>query len=84
MSLGRQIVPIRIDTDMLDAIDATVLRVNRVRAEFPFDRSSFIRRAIQDKLDHYARGLKAEAHYKAKPPPDRKHAAPVDVVGDPI
>ena len=55
---GSTIVPVRVPTDQLDMMDAAILRVNLVREGEPFDRSSFIRAAITEKLQHYARSAK--------------------------
>jgi metal-responsive CopG/Arc/MetJ family transcriptional regulator len=52
---GSTIVPVRIPDELLTLIDETIARVNPRKRDEPFDRSSFIRKAILEKLNHYTR-----------------------------
>lgn len=52
---GSRIVPVRIDDTLLESISATITRVNKSRRDKPFTVSSFIRKAIEEKLHHYQR-----------------------------
>ena len=55
MSKGSTVVLVRITAEMLDEMKIEINRLNhRVKGE-PYNRSSFIRKAIMDKLDHIAR-----------------------------
>lgn len=55
MSKGSKIIPIRMSDMYLDALDAAVRRANRTTRGEPYDRSSWIRKAITEKLDHLLR-----------------------------
>jgi hypothetical protein len=55
MSRGSPIVPVRFAKAFLAGIDAEIRKVNRSRREVPYDRSSFLRAAVADKIAHLAR-----------------------------
>jgi hypothetical protein len=55
MSRGTPLTPIRLSADLVALIDAEVARQNATRADPPYNRSSWIRQAIQQRLDHLAR-----------------------------
>lgn len=55
MSKGSKIIPIRLSDLYLAALDRAIVSANkRVKGE-PYDRSSWIRKALTEKLDHLAR-----------------------------
>lgn len=58
MSQGSPIVPIRIPPLQLAAIDAAIASANKSTKGEPYTRSSWILFAIQDKMEHLARGKK--------------------------
>jgi len=55
MSKGSKIVPVRIPDDLFVRMINQIGTTNERRKEEPFDVSSFIRQAIEDKLDHCSR-----------------------------
>jgi metal-responsive CopG/Arc/MetJ family transcriptional regulator len=57
---GSTIVPIRLNDELLEILDDTIERVNKRHFEEPFNRTSFIRKAICDKLRHYERSKRKE------------------------
>lgn len=66
MGKGSIIVPVRIPQDLLTLLDGTIKRVNAVRAGIPYERSSFIRQAIADKISHYARSSRKAKKARVK------------------
>lgn len=56
MSAGNHITNVRLDEEMLTAIEAAIASRNKRSKQAPWTLSDFIRQAIQDKLDHTARG----------------------------
>lgn len=59
MSRGTPLTPLRLSAELLDRIDAEVERQNRTRAEEPYNRTSWIRQAIEERLAKLERGRKA-------------------------
>lgn len=57
-SKGSRIIPIRLPSDLLDQVDKAVQGSELRRKGEPWTRSSFIRRAIEEKLAHAARSRK--------------------------
>jgi hypothetical protein len=55
MSAGSPIVKLRVTTEMRDEIIAVMFAANKNRKDAPYDMSSWIRYAIQSKLDHLHR-----------------------------
>jgi hypothetical protein len=58
MARGSAIVPVRMSEDMIRDIDAAINRANLNRHEAPYDRSSWIRKAIIEKMEHGIRSRK--------------------------
>ena len=58
MSKGNPRVVVRFAPEQLAAIREQVAKLNNTSAASPPDLSEFIRRAVQEKLDHYARSRK--------------------------
>lgn len=58
MSLGSPQVILRVPQHLLDRIDEEVWRQNASRAGEPYDRSSWIRQAITERLAKLERGRK--------------------------
>ncbi len=56
MSAGSKIIPVRIAEPMEIEIREAMQRANKYRREAEYDMSSWIRAAIQEKLDHLHRG----------------------------
>jgi metal-responsive CopG/Arc/MetJ family transcriptional regulator len=52
---GSHIVPVRVPAELQAALDEVIARSVDSRPEGPWTRSSFIIKAIQDKLRHMAR-----------------------------
>jgi len=52
MSKGSKVVPVRIPDELYIRMIAQIDKTNERRKEEEFDVSSFIRKAIEDKLDH--------------------------------
>lgn len=52
MSKGSTIVPVRMDQDSIELLDRIIAELNGRRRDAPFDRSSFIRKAIEEKIKH--------------------------------
>lgn len=55
---GSQIVPVRIEAELLSELDVCIERVNANRHDEPYTRSTFVRAAIREKIDHYRRSGK--------------------------
>lgn len=55
MSKGSQIIPVRFPAHLLQLVDAVVARSADKRPEGPWTRSSFILKAVEDKLQHMLR-----------------------------
>jgi len=55
MSKGSRIVPVRIPDDLFVRMLCQIEATNERRKQEPFDVSSFIRQALEDKLDHCSR-----------------------------
>lgn len=68
MGKGSPVVQVRIPQAELNEIDSVIAKVNERRKEEPYDRSSFIRKCIQDGLKHLNRGRyanrKGNANFK--------------------
>jgi len=56
MSAGSKIVPVRIPDALHQEISLAIVLANETRKEEPYDMSSWIRKAIMEKLDHLRRG----------------------------
>ena len=54
-SKGNPIVPVRFPRPLLEAVVAQVERLNSTSPAAPPDLSEFVRRAVEEKLAHYAR-----------------------------
>jgi hypothetical protein len=55
MSKGSQVVPVRIPAELLELVDQAVARSVDTRIAGPWNRSSFIIRAIEEKVAKMAR-----------------------------
>jgi hypothetical protein len=55
MSRGNPITLLRLPPDLLRLIDEEVIRQNAFRPGEPYTRSSWIRQALKERLDHLAR-----------------------------
>jgi hypothetical protein len=55
MSRGSPVVPVRFPTELLDLLDKAVARSVYTRRDGPWTRSSFILRAVEEKLKKMAR-----------------------------
>ena len=60
MSKGTGRHTFRIPDNVVDAMMATIHRVNLTRVEEPLDASEFIRLAVEEKIQHYDRARKIE------------------------
>jgi hypothetical protein len=58
MSRGSNIVPVRISHETLAMVDRIICELNRRTKGTPYDRSSFIRKAIKDHVKHIWRSRK--------------------------
>lgn len=56
MSRGTPLTPLRLSTELLARIDAEVARQNETRIGEPYNRTSWIRQAIEERLAKLARG----------------------------
>lgn len=61
MSKGSPIIPLRLNEIHLREIDAAIKATNKRRSLAPYTRSSWIRAAIEDRLQHIQRSRKAKA-----------------------
>jgi hypothetical protein len=66
MSKGSPIVPVRFEKELLATIDAEILRVNLHYSVVPYNRSSFIVKAVKDRMNHLARSRKGGKNKKKK------------------
>lgn len=66
MSKGSKIVPVRLSDEILVTLDELVDRCNQNRKEEPYNRSTFIRNLICDKLSHVLRAEKAAKKRRKK------------------
>lgn len=55
MAKGSKVVQVRVKNELLSKMDAIIRSLNHHRKGEPFDRSSFIRKAIVDKVKHVLR-----------------------------
>ena len=60
MSKGTGRHTFRIPDNIVDAMVATIHRVNLTRKEEPLDISEFVRLAVEEKIAHYDRARKVE------------------------
>jgi hypothetical protein len=79
LSKGSPIVPVRFPGGLIHYLDETIFRVNLSRKKEPYDRGSFIRAAVEEKLAHYERSNKKKpARSSATRPATRSSTGPVD------
>lgn len=73
---GSKIIPVRMPTELVEALVATITRVNKSRTEEPYSPSTFIRAAIREKIAHYARSNKKGKKHETLPCEPEESADP--------
>lgn len=61
MSKGSKVIPFRLSDLYLAALDEAVRSANRRTKGEPYDRSSWIRKAVTEKLDHLRRSKRKKS-----------------------
>ena len=69
MSKGSKVVPVRIEAELLAMIDLLILRANEHTQEEPYTRSSWIKKALAEKINHLARSKKKRCRIEQEDAP---------------
>lgn len=77
MSMGSKVTPVRIEASLIAEIEAAIERANPMRDDEPYRMSSWIRKAITEKLAHLKRKPRRKLKLNAQgryPLPMRKES----------